>query len=257
MRLLPALIFSFAVNVTQAQANEYCIEAPYLSAASGEQRELTELYREIQPVLERFPSFVEALEAKSPGLCFSSQMNNALAYLDNEKNQIVIDQALSHAMQVGVLLHELRHLWQFSRGSCPSDDLAMKEYAYATFAIEADASAISLLVAWDMKVHGDESVWNALSSWPLQSDIASSYAETLLETDDIGLAATSAFYQWYASPDRLEMYYASACSDYLDRQDASHRIPRYQVIDAGFFDDLCKLPDGSAYSCSDPKAATQ
>jgi hypothetical protein len=236
-----------------AQADEVCIDAPYLTAESDQQGELIEIYREMRPVVERFPSLLEALENMSSSLCLSDQMNNALAYLDYDKNQIVVEQALPRAMKIGVLLHELRHLWQFSRGSCPSDDLAMKEYAYATFAIEADASAISLLVAWDIKEHGDDSVWEALSSWPLQRDIASSFAKIMHETGQVGLAATSAFYQWYASDYRQEIYYASACMDYLDRQEASHIIPRYNVLDPGFFERLCRLPDGSAYHCSNPR----
>lgn len=253
MRHLPMTIFVFSLYMGVAQADVDCIDAPYLTAESDQQGELIEIYSEIRPVLERFPSFLETLENKSSSLCLSDQMNNALAFLDIDKNQIVMEQALPRAMQIGVLLHELRHLWQFSRGSCPSDDLAMKEYAYATFAIEADASAISLLVAWDIKEHGDDSVWNALSSWPLQTDIASSFAEIMHETGDVGLAATSAFYQWYASDDRQEMYYAAACMDYLDRQDAGHIIPRYKVLDPGFFERLCRLPDGSAYHCSAPQ----
>ena len=74
------------------------------------------------------------------------------------------------------------------------------------------------------------------------------------ETGDGPLATTAAFYQWYASPERRERYYRAACSDYLDRQDRSHLIPRYQAIGAEFFESLCRMPDGGVYSCADPEA---
>ena len=255
MRILLTLLALFSVSEAWARADEHCISAPYLKASTEEQRVLAAIYHEIIPVLGRYPSFGEALEIKSPRLCLSTKMDNAHAYFDAENNQIVISQTLSRAMQAGVLLHELRHLWQFTQAFWPSNELAMKEYAHATFALEADASAISLLVAWDMKENGDATVWNALSSWPSHSDIAASFAKTIRETGDASLAATSAFYQWYACPDRMERYYLATCSDYLDRQDASHLIPRYQMIETNFFVNLCKLPNGGTYRCSDPSDA--
>ena len=252
MRTLSKLVVAFAASANVAIAEEHCIEAPYISNGNAEHRKLGEIYHEINLVLNRFPSLAEAFETGAPDLCMSNQMDGALAFLDVEDNRIVFGSDLSKAMVIGVLLHEIRHLWQFAHESCPSDELAMKEYARATFALEADASAISLLVAWDMKENGQTAAWEALSSWHSQSDIASSFADTMAETGDTKLAVTSAFYQWYTSPARMDAYYFSACSDYLDRQDASHAIPRYRLIPTGFFNNLCKLPDGTPYECSDP-----
>jgi hypothetical protein len=255
MRVFLLSLALFSVSGNWAGSIEVCADLPHTDDSTEEQSHLVALYRKVSPFLGVYPSFAKVLEFQSPQLCTSTQMDNALAYFDADKNRIVIDEALSPAMQVGVLLHELRHFWQYTRASCPSDTLAMKEFARTTFALEADASAISLLFAWDMKEAGDDSVWNALSSWSSQMDIAASFAKTMHTTGDAGLAATSAFYQWYDSPERVERYYLSACSDYLDRQDAAKLIPRYQMIDDGFFLNLCKLPDGGTYACSDPRGA--
>lgn len=239
--------------VSFAHATETCIEHPYDLATAEDQYGLVAMYRDITPALVHFPSLAEALDSAEPDLCFSSVMDNALAYLDFDQNRIVISEGLSKGMRNGVFLHELRHLEQFVRGSCPSDDLAIKENARATFAMEADASAISLLVAWDMKENGDDYVWAALSSWPSQTDIAESFAKEMADTGNVALAVTAAFDQWYASSSRVERYYAAACSDYLDRQDASHKLPLYQLVPDAFLEDLCILPDGSSYECSFPK----
>lgn len=238
---------------TFAHAAETCVEYPYNLAAAEDKNDLLAIYQDIAPALGHFPSLAEALDNAAPDLCFSSLMDSALAYLDIDGNRIVIGEGLSKGMRNGLFLHELRHLEQFVRGSCPSDDLAIKEYARATFAMEADASAISLLVAWDMKENGHESVWAALSSWPSQSDIAESFANEMADTGNVALAVTAAFYQWYASSSRLEQYYFAACSDYLDRQDANHNLPLYQLVPDAFLEDLCILPDGSSYECSHPE----
>jgi hypothetical protein len=239
--------------VSIAHATETCIEHPYDLPVAEDQYGLVAMYRDITTALVHFPSLAEALDSAEPDLCFSSVMDNALAYLDFDQNRIVISEGLSKGMRNGVFLHELRHLDQFVRGSCPSDDLAMKENARATFAMEADASAISLLVAWEMKENGDDYVWAALSLWPSQTDIAESFAKEMADTGNVALAVTAAFYQWYASSSRVDRYYAASCSDYLDRQDASHKLPMYQLIPDAFLEDLCTLPDGSSYECSFPE----
>lgn len=248
--LLSVPVIAFA---SFAHATETCIQYPYNPAAAEDKNGLLAMYQDIAPALDNFPSLANALDSAAPDLCLSSVMDNALAYLDFDQNRIVISEGLSKGMRNGVFLHELRHLEQFVRGSCPSDDLAIKENARATFAMEADASAISLLVAWDMKENGDDYVWAALLSWPSQTDIAESFANKMADTGNAALAVTAAFDQWYASSSRVERYYAAACSDYLDRQDASHKLPLYQLVPDAFLEDLCILPDGSSYECSFPK----
>ncbi len=250
MRVLFILMF---LMTTTASAGDICIESPYLSANSEDERDLLRIRNEIAIALERFPSLGQAFASRLPALCLSGRMDNAHAYLDVPRNRIVISRSLSKDMQTAVMLHELRHLDQIFTGSCPSDDLAMKEYARAVFAMEADASAISLLVAWDMKESGNGAAWSALSSWPSQSDIAERFADEMAISGDIALATEAAFTQWYASDDRIRRYYFASCSDYLDRQDADHALPRYQLIGADFLQQLCRLPDGTRYRCNLPE----
>ncbi len=246
------IVTMMVILATSASAEEICISPPYAAVPSTEHSEIAEIYQEIAPVLTRFPSLSEALTNMSPEFCLSDQLDNAHAYLDIDKNRIVISQKLERGMQIGVTLHEIRHLEQLAIGACPSDDLAMKEYARATFAMEADASAISLLVAWDMANRGEDAVWSALSSWPAQQDIAKSFEEEMEKSGDIAAATTAAFDQWYRSEERRELYYLSTCHQYLDRQDASHAIPQDHLLPKGFLERLCILPDGSEYACSAP-----
>ena len=252
MRLWVSLLITISTFGTTAIAETICINAPYLTFAGERQRELVQLIDTFRPTLKNYPTMLEVLETHSPDICLSDRMDLAHAYLDIETNRIILSADLPHDIRPGVMLHEIRHLWQYSQGSCPTDDLAMKEYARATLALEADASAISLMIAWEIKEQGDSSVWNALSTWPSHEDIAARYEATISSGEEAGLAATSAFHQWYASDWRRNRYYVAACSEYLDRQDASHRIPQYELIDESFFEDLCKLPQGDAYSCGEP-----
>ena len=254
MRSLALLFFVFP---TFAEAIEVCIDIPVIGADPETPAELVQVYEEATASLERFPSLLAALEEQSPKLCLSSKMGNAHGYLDIEQNRIYLSDQIPKAMQVGVLFHEIRHLEQFALGICPSDDLAMKEYARATFALEADASVVSLLVAWDMKENGNSGPWLALSAWPTQADIASKFALEMLASGDVLSAASAAFAQWYMSEVRREAYYIASCSGYLDRQDASKLIPRYQLVPADFLNDLCRLPSGSRYQCSPPEVESR
>ncbi len=254
MRLLLVLL---VVLPGLAAAQESCIEAPYDSADGVAQSELAALYAEASTALVRFPSLAETVEVQMPQLCISTQMDGAYGYLDVERNRIYVSAELYNDMKLGALLHEIRHLNQLAIGVCPSDDLAMAEYAQATFALEADASAISLLVAWDMKGQGNARAWTALSAWPTQSDIAARFAAEMEATGSAEGAVSAAFDQWFASELRHDLYYRSVCSGYLDRQEASKALPRYQLIPTDFYSKLCKLPDGTRYQCNEPRVKSR
>ena len=234
---------------------ETCIDAPGAPPQTDAQRGLSTLYENAMRALESFPSLRDTVSNRSPGLCYAERMDGAHGYLDVERNRIYITQGLPEEMQLGILLHEIRHLDQIALGACPSDHLAMEEYARATFALEADASAISLLVAWQLKEKGQPAVWSALSSWDSQSDIAARFKQEMATVGTTGAAVSAAFDQWYASDHRRAQYYLSICSAYLDRQDASKALPRYLVLSPAFFDELCTLPDGQRYLCSEPEHA--
>ncbi|MGJ8588231.1 MAG: DUF6782 family putative metallopeptidase [Yoonia sp.] len=255
--MMRSLALLFFMLPTFTEAIEACIDVPGGGADPNAPAVLVQVYAEVTAGLERFPSLLAALEEQSPKLCLSSKMDNAHGYLDVELNRIYLSDQLSMEMQVGVLLHEIRHLEQSALGICPSDDLAMAEYARAIFALEADASVVSLLVAWDMKENGNDGPWLALSAWPTQSDIAAKFASEMLATGDIPSAASAAFDQWYMSDVRLNDYYVASCSDFLDRQDASKLLPRYQLVPDNFLEDLCRLPDGSRYQCLPPEAVSR
>lgn len=250
-----ALLFFLLPTFTEAM--EICIDVPDIGADANAPAGLVQVYEEVAAGLERFPSLRATLEEQSPKLCLSSKMDNAHGYFDIEQNRIYLSDQIPRAMQVGVLLHEIRHLEQSALGICPSDDLAMKEYARATFALEADASAVSLLVAWDMKENGNSGPWLALSEWPTQADIVSKFATEMLASGDVPSATSAAFEQWYMSEVRREAYYIASCSGFLDRQDSSKLLPRYQLLPADFLDDLCRLPGGSRYQCSPPKVESR
>lgn len=235
-----------------ALAEKDCLRAPYTHAETAEQHHLVGLLSEIRLLLAPFPALAESLERFGPALCLADQLDGAEGYLDPEEMAIVLRRNVSRDLQLGILLHELRHLEQFGRGFCPSGTLTMQENARAVFAMEADASAISLLVAWEGLMTGQPAVWEALLNWPMQNDIAIRLAQEFLRSGDPAIMAQEAFAQWYARGDRRERYYIESCSAYLDRQDASHALPGTGALPAEYLDRLCLLPQGGHYSCADP-----
>lgn len=248
MRRLVLLLLS--LSATAAQADGSCLAPPYHVTGAAGLQDLSGALRNAREALRLFPSLERTFLEQAPELCLSDRMDNALAYLDVPANRIVLSRALAPEMTVAVLLHELRHLEQIATGICPTDSLAMREYAFASFAMEADASAISLLVAWSMKEKGNAGPWTALSTWATQADIAETFRTEISASGDAVRAVAAAFDQWFASEDRRTRYYIAACSDYLDRQDTTHALPRYALMPESFLTRLCRLPDGTPYPCA-------
>jgi hypothetical protein len=227
-----------------------CAEAPYADAP-----EVADFVAEMTPVFSKFPTLEASLATDAPELGLAGSLHTARGYFEPETRRIVIERALSPGLRQAVLVHELRHAQQFATGSCPGPGLSMQGNARAIFAMEADASVVSMLVAWRMREAGAPAMWDALASWPMQEDIADAFSAEMAAHDDPARAAGAAFAQWYANAARRDRYYVAICSNYLDHQDSTHRLPAYGDLAPDFFAELCRLPDGTAYRCDDSGAA--
>ncbi|WGW05412.1 DUF6782 family putative metallopeptidase [Tropicibacter oceani] len=207
----------------------------------------------LAPAMQAFPTLQTALETRVREICISSQLRDAQGYFEPETRRLVLSDGLSPGLQQAVLIHELRHAQQFGMGSCPSLDLAMTDYAQAVFAMEADASVASLVVARYLLDNGQPRMWEALIAWPLQGDIAQVFQQAWTRHADLGAAAAQAFDAWFDNPARLQTYYVASCMDYLDQTERDHLLPQYQHLSPAFYDQLCRLPDGRAYACAAPE----
>ena len=213
--------------------------------------QITSLARSLDPVFARFPDLRAILYDRAQALCLADTLHDARGYLEAETLRIVIAADLPAQLQHVVLVHELRHLQQQTVGTCPAPDLSMRENARAIFAMEADASSYSLAIAWALRQDGLPDLWQALSRWPMQADIARVYEHAITQDGDTVRAASAAFAQWYANPIRRESYYIAACSEYLEKADRNHLLPGSGLLPFDFFRQLCKLPDGSPYPCEE------
>ncbi|WP_328799711.1 DUF6782 family putative metallopeptidase [Sedimentimonas flavescens] len=212
---------------------------------------VADLAAAVEPVLARFPALRATLFQEARSLCLADTLHDARGYLEADALRIVIAADLPPRLQQAILIHELRHLQQQSAGTCPAPDLSMRENARAIFAMEADSSAYSLTVAWELWQDGLPDLWEALSLWPMQADIARTYRQAFTQNGNAAYAASAAFTQWYANPIRRESYYIAACSDYLEQLDRNHLPPGSGRLPPDFFRQLCKLPDGSPYPCEE------
>lgn len=237
----------------QPKEDSVCLEHPY-DATHGpdEAKRLAGIIAKLRPVLAAFQDLAVALDDRKPQICLTPSLLLESGFLLPDANRIAIDDRLQDAMLMAVLLHELRHLDQVAVGICPDDSLAMDQVAQATFALEADANAITLLVAWHMASIGDATVWNAVADWPSTADIARRFKDSMAANGDPAQAVADAFDQWYASDDRRQRYYIATCSDYLDRRDDSKRLPSYKQLPQDYLESVCVLPDGTPYACRAP-----
>jgi hypothetical protein len=234
---------------TAANAQTVCATAPYDDATDSG---LAGLLDRALPVLRDFPSLLGALETVGPRICLSAAPSDAFGFFEPDSNRIVISATLDPDLQLAILFHELRHVDQFARGICPNDALAMGEYARAVWALEADATTISLIVTWAMQETGDGGPWHALATLPRYAAVARGFGSDMQDGGDLISASETAFTLWYEHEDRRHDYYVSSCGAYLDRLDETHALPRYETLRDDFFDSLCVLPDGTPFSCTEP-----
>ncbi len=237
-------------------AAQDCLAPPYDAPGTDAARRLARIVADLAPVLAELPSLDPSGFRDPPQICLGAGTAGPQGSFDPMQNRIVVKALQPDGLLAGVLLHELRHAEQYQRGFCPSNDLSMQANAQATMAMEADASAVSLLAAWLLRDMGRPEPWQALAGWSMQADIAARFAEEIGAGGDAAAALTAAFTQWYASETRVERYYVASCSDYLDRQDKSHALPSYSQLSAGFYTDLCVLRELEGYAC-DPAATAR
>jgi hypothetical protein len=236
LALLPAL----------AQADT-CFEHPY-DAPGPLAADISLLHKALVP----FSSLAQSLDSARLRICLTEAASVALGTFGAEENMITVGADLPPAKRVAVLIHEVRHLDQFARGYCPSVALDMRSNARSVFALEADAMAITHLVAWALKEDGDPSVFDALAASAETPDIAAAFRAEIEATGDPSRATAAAFDAWYASDARRERYYVSTCSAYLDHIDAENRFAGTAGLAADFLADICLLPDGAPYPCEEP-----
>ncbi|SLN53022.1 hypothetical protein PEL8287_02827 [Roseovarius litorisediminis] len=249
-RFLKPLIIALSLLATQAPAGTICLPYPYANPGRPDAARLARIMNGLAPVLAEFVSLQAALDDRAPRICLSDELRDAHGYTDPEENRIVLDAALPLPMQRAVILHELRHLDQLATGACPSDDLSMRAAGLGVLAMEADASAITMLIAWYLRENGDASVWQAVEKWPTQADIATRFKNEMTLSGDISIATSAAFDQWFNSDWRRENYYLAACMDYLETQERNKQIPQYNPLAADFLNSLCQMPQGGTYVCS-------
>ena len=227
-----------------------CLGAPFTGTATPVQTEIRNVVAGLRPALDGFPTLVSALDAGETRICLATGLVTEQAFYDVEADRIVLSADMPHDLRRVVLVHELRHVEQIARGICPSQSLAMKEYARGVLALEADANVITALVAWKQKSGGDDALWQAFEGWSMTADIAGRFAAVMTERGDVAEAASAAFDQWYVSEERIERYYIASCSSYLDRQDQTHALSGYLPLDDDYLARLCLLPDGRSYDCA-------
>ncbi|GHE93815.1 hypothetical protein GCM10016455_12510 [Aliiroseovarius zhejiangensis] len=228
-----------------------CFAPTQMQAETKDQMVIAGMISQLEPVIELVFTQWTSQPQLRPSLCLVDHSSAAIGEYLSAPNTIYLRRDMPAPLMQGIMLHELRHADQYLRGFCPSNDVSMQENARAVAAIEADASAISLLAAWRLSKLGRPDTWAALAAWPMQRDIATIFEQRLSATLDPVDAVSAAFAQWYRADGRWNSYYVSSCSDYLDRQDDGHLLPSYATLPDDFLKKLCIMPGGERYPCSD------
>lgn len=238
-----------AAAVPALAAEPLCLDYPYAAADSALAGDIAEVREALTP----FADLLTSLDTARPRICLVSGPSEALGTFETEGNLITAGEALDGPKRQAVLIHEIRHLDQYLRGICPSETLAMRDNARAVFALEADAMAITHLVAWSSRERGEPAMFDALLVGDETADIATAFQAAITAGGDISVATAAAFDAWYGSEARLERYYISTCMAYLDRIEDEDLLPGKQALSSGFLSEVCALPGQESYPCEEPE----
>ncbi|HSP24806.1 MAG TPA: DUF6782 family putative metallopeptidase [Saliniramus sp.] len=193
--------------------------------------------------------FARLLSECELNICLDPSTIDCRGYFEPQEHLIAVGVALSRLEMTLILAHELRHFDQHRRGYGPSLTVAMSENIRVSFAMEADAQAITTLFAWSAREAGDPALWQALEALEHSQDIAAAFEEAVAAGATPAGATRAAFTAWYGSSWRRERYRAAAVTHHLDHLDEAKAIPSSAELPPSHFDGLCRMPDGSNYGC--------
>lgn len=228
-------------------------ERCYLQGRENSLNANIEMIEKIVTFLNKDPSFEKyfsnILKEINPALCFDDRADGTRGYYDFKYNVIAVRENLKFLEKLVIFVHEIRHVDHIKKGFNYTLNYSMEEIVRMIFAIEADVQTIVTLFAWRMKNHGEADVWNTLSEFEKYADISDSFEKEMLASGNESNAAKVAFSQWYKSAWRVDCYFKSTCSVYLDLLDETKKLRKYSKFPEYYFDDLCTLPSGGNYDC--------
>lgn len=231
-----------------ALANSVCLPAPY----TGGSDEILALAERLTETLAPFASLAEALASQVPVICVDDSLYAEQAYYEPKTNRIVVRTGLDPDLELAILIHEVRHLEQYSREICPTTTMTLTDYMRSRLALEADASAVGIYVAWKLRETGVPGPWDQLQLWPTHVDLVTRFAAEIDSGANEVTATAATFAQWFESRERREIYAFAICSNYLDALDREKMLPGQMTLPADFAERLCTLPDGRPYECNLP-----
>lgn len=246
--LLAGLGAAFLLGSPAALAKSVCQPAPY----TGGSDDILALAERLTETLAPFASLAEALVNQAPILCIDDSLVEEQAFYEPKTNRIVVRAGLDPDLALAILIHEVRHLEQYSSEICPTTAYTLPDYMRSRLALEADASAVGIYVAWKLRETGVPGPWEQLHAWPTHEDLVTRFSAEIDAGADEVAATAATFAQWFESRNRREIYAFAICSNYLDALDREKMLPGQKTLPDDFAERLCTLPDGRPYECSLP-----
>ncbi|MCB6177736.1 hypothetical protein LHP98_06280 [Rhodobacter sp. Har01] len=240
-----ALALALLGAAPAAWADQICLEAPYADGTG----EIGALAKRTVQALAAYPSLSQALQDQAPRLCLDDTLVEEQAYFEPKTRRIVVRAGLDPDFQLAVIVHEVRHLEQFGRDVCPTIRMTLTDYVRTRQALEADAAAIGLYIAWDLRAGGEAGPWNTLLTWPTHDDLAARFAAEMAASGDVVKATSATYAAWFDDPERREIYAFVSCVNYLDALDREKLQPGQSEVPDDFAETLCRMPDGRPYDC--------
>lgn len=193
---------------------------------------------------------VRTLEQLGTAMCLNDHRQSRTAAYGDVTNVLTVKSSLEPSWRLLYALNEARHAVQQTQGMLGSVNTTLEESARISFALEADATATTVLAAWRLREKGDVELWQHLAYDMHYNDLAVVFSQSMVQNKDEMAATRAVFDAWYGKAARIEEEFRNVLARERNQQLWTVERPYFEKLPSNFFDRLGELGDGRNYGAN-------
>jgi len=193
---------------------------------------------------------VRTLEQLGTAMCLNDSRLARPAAYGETTNMLTVKSSLDPSWKLLYALNEARHAVQQTQGMLGSVNTTLEESARIAFALEADATATTVLAAWRLRQKGDGELWQHLVRDMNYNDLAAVFSQNMAQNKDEMTATRAVFDAWYGKASRIEAEFQNVLARERSQERWPVSRPYFEKLPPNFFDRLGELGDGRNYGAN-------
>jgi hypothetical protein len=190
------------------------------------------------------------LEEQGTAICLNDNPKSWPAAYGDTTNILTVKARLDPSWQLYYALSEARHAVQQRQGLQGSVNTTIEESTRIVFALEADATATTILAAWRLRESGDPTLWQHFERDTKYKDLANLFSRSMFRDKDEMTATRLVFDAWYGKAQRMEAAFVDVETRERNQILWPVNRPYFEKLPSNFFDRLGELGDGSNYGAN-------